>query len=272
MKTKIHALTTFAALLALAAAATGCASFELKPVQAPFYVYSSSLLNGDASPAYPREPAFMPARLIQSIDDTDQVVVERTDAPASGTNSDLIRKPTAPLAAKQHNYSPDQAAQFVQAVYTANGVNVPLGNDGVADLYAAVKRSGTLYHATRPAVGDVAFFHNTFDRNSDGRNNDWYTHAGLVESVDDDGTITILSYLDGKVANIVINLENPKLDVDERTGKVWNTPLRPARKADPAFTQRLGGQLFAGFGNLLGDRTEFVVIDNWQPGMMVTTR
>lgn len=272
MKTKIQALNFLAALAAVASVASGCASFELKPVQAPFYVYSSSLLNGDASPTYPREPSFLPARLIQSIDDGDQVVAEHREAPTPSAHPELIREPKAPVVATRHKYSPDQAASFVQAVYKANGVQVELGDDPVADLYADVKRRGTLYHATRPAVGDVAFFHNTFDRNGDGRNNDWYTHAGLVESVDEDGTITILSYLDGKVGEVVINLENPKLDADERTGKVWNTPLRPTRKDEPAFTQHLGGQLFAGFGNLLGDRPEFVVIDNWQPGMMVTAR
>jgi hypothetical protein len=154
-------------------------------------------------------------------------------------------------------------------VYLANGVDIDLpdNEDAVALLYAAAKRRGSVYHATRPAVGDIVFFHNTYDRNGDGRNNDWYTHAGLVEAVDGKGNIHVLSYLDKKVTSFAINLEHPR---QPSSGDVINTQLRPRTAADPEFTQHLGGELFGGFGNLLGERTELVVIDNWMPGMKVS--
>ena len=167
--------------------------------------------------------------------------------------------------------SPQHAADFIRAIYKVNGVDLGAaeGDQAIAALHSAFKRRGRIYHATRPAVGDVIFFHNTFDRNSDRRNNDWYTHIGLVEGVDSDGTIHVLSFREGRVDSFSVNLENPRIARDKASGKVWNTALRAARNDDPAFTQHLAGELFAGFGSLLGDRTELMVIDNWTPGMSV---
>ncbi len=164
---------------------------------------------------------------------------------------------------------PTNAANFVQAIYKVNGVDLKVGQgeEAIAQMHEGIKKRGRIYHATRPAVGDVIFFHNTFDRNGDGRNNDWYTHVGMVEGVEEDGTIHVLSFLGGKVDSFPINLEHPRLASDESTGKMWNHPLRQQLDTDPPFTQYLGGELFAGFGSMLGDRTELIVIDNWTPGM-----
>ncbi len=164
---------------------------------------------------------------------------------------------------------PLHAAEFIRAIYKVNGVDLEAGKGEqvIATLHDNFKRRGRIYHATRPAVGDVIFFHNTFDRNNDGRNNDWYTHVGLVEGVDEDGTIHVLSYLNGKVDSFVVNLENPRLARNKTGKKLWNATLRTARPDDPPFTQQLAGELFAGFGSLLGDRTELMVIDNWSPSM-----
>jgi hypothetical protein len=40
-----------------------------------------------------------------------------------------------------------------------------------------------------PLPGDLVFWDNTYDRNGNGRWDDDLTHAGIVVSVDDDGTI-----------------------------------------------------------------------------------
>ncbi|MEO1266818.1 MAG: hypothetical protein AAFX99_01905 [Myxococcota bacterium] len=168
-----------------------------------------------------------------------------------------------------HTYNPAHAAEYVMAVYRINGIDLGIkpGDNAIAEIYNTVKEQGSIYHATRPAVGDLVFFHNTFDRNTDNRNNDWYTHIGLIERVEKDGTIYVLSYLDSEVQSVVINLEHPKMAKDDRSGKAWNAKLRARTANDPPFTQYMGGELFAGFGNILGGRTEFVVIDNWTPGM-----
>jgi len=178
-------------------------------------------------------------------------------------------KKAGAAAQPAYRYNPAHAAEYVMAVYRINGIDLGVkpNDNAIAEIYNTVKEQGSIYHATRPAVGDLVFFHNTFDRNDDNRNNDWYTHIGLIERVEGDGTIHVLSYLDDSVQSVVINLEHPKIGKDDRTGNTWNTTLRARSENDPPFTQYMGGELFAGFGNILGNRTEFVVIDNWTPGM-----
>ncbi|TVR03107.1 MAG: hypothetical protein EA398_06225 [Deltaproteobacteria bacterium] len=156
----------------------------------------------------------------------------------------------------------------MEAVYALNETRVATtSGPGIVDIYRHAQQAGAIYHTPRPAVGDLVFFHNTFDRNGDGRNNDWYTHIGIVEDVDEAGTVSFLSYMNGEVQRHVLNLESPS--VGREGSRVLNSELRAAASGDPDFTQRLAGELFAGFGSLLGDREEVVVIDNWQPGSTV---
>ena len=98
--------------------------------------------------------------------------------------------------------------------------------------------------------------------------NDWYTHVGLVEYVEEAGTISVLSYIDGEVSRLIMNLDNPSdLEVD---GVAHNTRLREPSDDDPPYSEYLAGELFAGFASLLGNRTEVVVLDSWDPGMSTT--
>lgn len=190
--------------------------------------------------------------------------------PPSPAVEEAPKAPAAPSSGGKVDATASRhAAEFIQALYKINGVKVKVGQgeEAIAAMHEDFKQRGRIYHATRPAVGDVVFFHNSFDRNGDGRNNDWFTHVGLVEAVEDDGTIHVLSYLGGQVSAFTINLEHPRVGIDPDGGRTWNHVLRPRDPSDPPFTQYLGGELFAGFGSLLGDRAELMVIDNWTPGM-----
>lgn len=140
----------------------------------------------------------------------------------------------------------------------------------VVDMYRAVQQQGTIYHATRPVIGDMVFFHNTQDINRDGRNNDWYTHVGIVESVADDGTVWFLHFHDGQVARDSLNLETKTATTSADVAT--NSVLRHRKSGDPQYTQYLTGDLFAGFGSVLGDRSEFYVIDQWVPGQSSDSR
>ena len=130
----------------------------------------------------------------------------------------------------------------------------------IGDIYQYAFKNSRVYQTTRPAVGDLAFFHNTFDRNRDGRWNDWHSIAGIVESVGEDDTVSILVYTT-KVEKITLNLKYPELKT--RKGKTINTQLRPDEGSQIGTTSKL----FAGFANLLGDIPSVTVVDNWQPGM-----
>jgi len=243
--------------------------------QAPFYLYNASLLNGGVA----WSEAGTGLQGDRARDDRD---LRESQQPAgfnkpANTQLQVTQKAAGSsikTSKKPLQFQPERAAEYVLTVYKINGVDlgITINDEAISEVYATVKEQGTVYHATRPAVGDLAFFHNTYDRNSDARNNDWYTHIGIVEMVEKDGTIHVLCYMNGGVQSFVMNLEHPKLEKDERSSKVWNTELRVKGTGDPPFTQHMSGELFAGFGNILGDRTEFVVIDNWAPGMTVPKR
>ena len=216
-----------------------------------------------AAPRSDREERVKPTRPASEVAKPVAAPARPQAAPAKPTES-ASNASSGPADVKptrgSGSYTPEFAAGYVVAVYEAN--EVPLGNaaaGSIADLYRKAQQTGTIYHSSRPAVGDLIFFHNTFDRNADGRQNDWYSHVGIVESVDEQGTIALLSYLGGKVGRTYMNLESPALA--ERAGKTLNTRM----KAESTGSEFLAGKLFAGFASLLGNRTEVVVLDEWQP-------
>lgn len=243
----------------------GCASIQQPaPNRNP---YRTAMLNTDFSSAYPRRTDWDPFGYDESVQRERTGVAERRRDSAD-TTREQVAAMTPPLA-EDSIYDPFAALGYIQAVYQANETSTGQQDSDreIIDIYRFTQDEGTIYHSTRPAVGDLVFFHNTFDRNADGRANDWYTHLGVVESVDQDGNISILSYLDDRVSRTHLNLERPG---DARADDaVINTAMRQRRPGDPPYTQYLASELFAGFGSLLGERTEFLVIDNWQPGMSV---
>lgn len=244
----------------------GCAGFqntETRP--AP---YRSAMLNADFVSAYPRATSANPLGITSGTPDSSQYA-------ESDDDDDDVNVAAVSLSSEQpvvdSIYNPVAAAAYVTVLYQANETSTTGDSSespSIVDIYRYTQHAGTIYHAAQPAVGDLVFFHNTFDRNGDGRNNDWYTHIGVVESVDNDGDIFVLSYLDGQVARTHLNLESPNASTDD-DGDVINTVMRRRSENDPPYTQYLASELCAGFGSLLGERTEFLVIDNWQPGMNV---
>jgi hypothetical protein len=170
-------------------------------------------------------------------------------------------QPQALLAAPTADaYDAIEAARFVMAVYTANGVELQKasrsgGTPSLIELYQHAYRGGVVYQSKTPVAGDLVFFHNTYDRNHDERWNDWYSWVAIVESVEADGTVTCLGFIDGAVHRVELN--------QEADGN--NSILR----ADALGNAGAANKLFAGYANLLGEATKVVVIDNWQPGMKV---
>ncbi|TXC76351.1 hypothetical protein FRC91_06300 [Bradymonadales bacterium TMQ1] len=186
---------------------------------------------------------------------------------SSASNAESASHPPAPRGPAAPEADGPLAAAYVHAVFALNGV-VFAGeaSSSVPELYRACRNEGKVYHSSRPAIGDMVFFHNTYDANDDGRNNDWYSAVGIVETLESGGTASVLAYLGEGVRRLYLNLE--QVDREELDGgQNANSVLREERESDPPFTQYLAGQLFAGFCNALGDRHELMVVDNWQPGM-----
>jgi peptidoglycan DL-endopeptidase CwlO len=119
----------------------------------------------------------------------------------------------------------------------------------VPPLPAARSRSASLWLACRPVEkprpGDLAFFHDTYDRDRDGRLDDRFTHVAVVERVE--GRRVVLVHRNGsRVERLRMSLDRPG-DADQ------NDVLRVKRRGDAPGTRYLAGELFAAFGALLGD-------------------
>lgn len=166
-------------------------------------------------------------------------------------------KPTTvlPTAKTKHKDNVD----YLRAVYSLNEITVPSDVRTPDQLYDFCSRRDAFNAVEPPAIGDIALFHNTFDRNEDGRNNDWFTFAAVV--IDKNGPqLTLQGFHRKQTQPLVMNLDKPTSSTD-------NTQLRQKRDSHPPFTRYLSGQLYAGRCNLLGDKPKFVLLEDWSPGM-----
>jgi cell wall-associated NlpC family hydrolase len=153
-----------------------------------------------------------------------------------------------------HRFSKD-CAGFVMAVLADAGLDLTAslparerGEGGVSLLYRMARQRGLLHRHKVPQLGDLVFFDNTWDRNSNGRADDLLTHVGIVERVDPDGTVTLVHHVRRGVLRYKMNLFRPDERRDPATGKVLNHHLRLGVASDEL---RLTGQLYHAFASLL---------------------
>lgn len=118
-----------------------------------------------------------------------------------------------------------------------------------AALPPARSRSEALFlggeQVETPAPGDLAFFHDTYDRNRDGRLNDRWTHVALVEKVEGE-LVTLLH-------RGIHGVERIRMDLAHPSDRTANDRLRVPRKNEPSGTRHLAGELFSGFGAVTPD-------------------
>lgn len=275
-------------LVAASIALGGCAAQK----QAPFHVYQSPLLAAQTETPRPTDRTFDPASPGDFPDVNDERIVaensnsswesvpqEKEEKEPAVANRAERRKAKPALSATRKGVggrggassssaevgelSPARAAAYVHKTLEVNGVHLPTeSRTSIPVLWDECKSRGKA-HQGDPLPGDAAFFHNAFDANSDGRNNDWYTHVGVVESVDQDGTVVVLSWFGGKVDRISVNPRRP--DESEANGRTINSRIRRPTADDAPFTQYYAGQLFAGWCTLLDGKRDVVVIDSWRP-------
>jgi hypothetical protein len=139
--------------------------------------------------------------------------------------------------------------ELVETTTVSSAVAERAASNPVRDLFVRLRRQKKTFEEGLPRPGDLVFFHNTRDLNADNRNNDWYTSMGVVTHVDD-GTVTFIGPGTRDVQEMRLNLARPRTRRDEKRQEVLNDYVRPKRLSDPAVTQYLAGELFAGFGRL----------------------
>jgi probable lipoprotein NlpC len=146
---------------------------------------------------------------------------------------------------------------FVQAVYEAEGIPLralmqraaPNERSGVVAAFRAMQENGTIFGGGGewPAPGDLVFWHDTYDRNRNGRADDGFTHVGVVEYVADDGTVVFVHRGKKAVARGAMNPERPR--EAKANGYVVNSPIR-SRNPRLEGVPVLAGALFAGYARI----------------------
>jgi peptidoglycan DL-endopeptidase CwlO len=149
---------------------------------------------------------------------------------------------------------PTDCSGFVRGVYTKAGVDLfseakPWDN-GVRAMVRWIERHGQMHRRKVPAPGDLVFFHDSYDRNGDGKLNDRFTHMGLVEEVLPDGTALIIHATNHGIVREPMNLMRPH-EAKDSQGREINAILRRKTAEDSPGTPRLMSELFAGFGRVL---------------------
>jgi hypothetical protein len=162
-------------------------------------------------------------------------------APAGAAGADETRERVVAAARGQLGRAfRGDCSGFVLSVLRDAGVQL--------SLRPARSRSESLFVASRrvraPRPGDLAFFHHTYDRDRNGRADDPYSHVALVEAVE--GRSVLLLHRSSR------GIERVRMDPSRPSDRRANDPVRHARRDDPRGTRRLAGELFAGYGAVIG--------------------
>ncbi|TKB91327.1 MAG: hypothetical protein E8D40_10330 [Nitrospira sp.] len=147
-------------------------------------------------------------------------------------------------------------AGVTRAIFLEHGIdlyrgafNDPKGN-GVRLIHNHVRQHGTLHRGSNVSPGDLVFFDNTWDFNGDGKLNDPLTHVGVVERLEEDGTVIFISRVANAIERYRMNLDQPHVHKTAQ-GLVLNDYIRRKHPTDPENAARLTGELFSFYGNLL---------------------
>lgn len=148
---------------------------------------------------------------------------------------------------------PFDCSGLARAVYLKDGIDImasPRRHDenAVRLIYDYARRHGIVYRHGKPAIGDLVFFDDTYDRNGNGRHDDPLTHIAVVEKVDPDGTVTVVHTVAKGVLRYRMNLRYPERTRDPKTGQRVNHYLRRKEGSRAAQTT---AALFAGYATVI---------------------
>lgn len=147
----------------------------------------------------------------------------------------------------------------VAAIYWRMNIDVQkdfalYSGNGVSRLYRSLGSQGVVHTDSYPRPGDIVFWDNTWDANGDGdRTNDPLTHAGIVVTVDEDGTIHYVhAHLSRGVVIEVMNLLDPEMASDASGKRINNTMAIATTSGGPRPDRYFSGAVFRQFGDILG--------------------
>jgi hypothetical protein len=152
-------------------------------------------------------------------------------------------------------------AGVIRAIFLKHGIDLYAGGfpdahaNGVRLIHAHIRQQGTFHQGPAAHPGDLVFFDNTWDYNSDGKVNDPLTHVGIVERQEPDGTVIFISRVAGSVERYHMNLALPHVH-KTANGRILNDYLRRKDVIDPVDTGYLAGELFAQFATRIGPKRD----------------
>ncbi len=144
----------------------------------------------------------------------------------------------------------------ILAIYYYAGIDLTrefsryTGN-GVLRLYKILYYAHLLYLTKTPRPGDLIFWDNTYDRNHNGKMDDYLTHIGMVVNVYSDGTIEYVhEHIRKGIVIERMNLRYPNTYRKRINGRfvIINAPIRIKEKGKPHPSKWLASQLLRAFG------------------------
>ena len=147
-------------------------------------------------------------------------------------------------------------AGVTRAIYLEHGIDLYNSSttdrraNGVRLIYNHMRQHGRLHQGPMVQPGDLVFFDNTWDFNGDGMLNDPLTHVGVVEQIEDDGTVVFISRVADAVERYRMNLALPRVH-KTADGRILNDYIRRKRPTDPEEMGHLAGELFTFYGTRL---------------------
>jgi hypothetical protein len=138
----------------------------------------------------------------------------------------------------------DESAALVERALHQAGLR--FGTDGsVGALWGYVRTSHEVIAPAEAQPGDVLFF----DTQGTGPVVDCADHAGIVESVDEDGRLGFVEARDGQVRHSFVDPALPALRRGDHA-QILNSFLRPKRITDPPGTRYFAGEMLCGVGRV----------------------
>ncbi len=156
------------------------------------------------------------------------------------------------LFVKGKSFSHD-CSGTVMAIYWYAGIDLTKNfsrytGGGTERIYKYLKDEGLLYRTKLPAPGDIIFWDNTYDKNKNGKTDDYLTHMGMVVSVDKTGTIEYIheNYRKGIIlARMNLYKTDTYFEIIEGKKIILNDPMR--MRGSPKSKQWLSSQLYRDF-------------------------
>ena len=135
---------------------------------------------------------------------------------------------------------------FIRHVFHVNDITIKVNSPAQlpSKIYATLKGSGALLDAKEVQAGDLVFFKKTNASST----SDQATLVGVVERVNERGTVYFLAQVSEVVDRSVVTPSKPGVRRDERSGVILNSFVRTKSSRDVSGTAYLSGQLLLGFG------------------------